>query len=163
MQVLYRTAMAILLLFHKHSSANSSEWSAEIQKNGVDLALNKFCREMPVTPQKVLKVQNHQVPSVQRSSSALSASDGFWNKRPQLVVHLASVYQDWDVAEESSSDARLQTAGSIQIERKLAQQPEPEQHPDGLPHVDHPRGEFSPLIFMSARKCVWCNWFECPS
>ncbi|XP_048518560.1 GTPase-activating protein skywalker isoform X2 [Dendroctonus ponderosae] len=55
-KVLYRTAMAILLLFHKHSSANSSEWSAEIQKNGVDLALNKFCREMPVTPQKVLKM-----------------------------------------------------------------------------------------------------------
>lgn len=46
--------MAILLLFQK--SSNSSEWSAEIQKNGVDKALNKFCREMPVTPQKVLKV-----------------------------------------------------------------------------------------------------------
>ncbi|ERL84506.1 hypothetical protein D910_01936, partial [Dendroctonus ponderosae] len=58
-KVLYRTAMAILLLFHKHSSANSSEWSAEIQKNGVDLALNKFCREMPVTPQKVLKVRTY--------------------------------------------------------------------------------------------------------
>ncbi|XP_030760306.1 GTPase-activating protein skywalker isoform X3 [Sitophilus oryzae] len=55
-KVLYRTAMAILILFHKYSSANSSEWSAEIQKNGIDLALNKFCREMPVTPQKVLKV-----------------------------------------------------------------------------------------------------------
>lgn len=53
-KVLYRTAMAILLLFQK--SSNSSEWSAEIQKNGVDKALNKFCREMPVTPQKVLKV-----------------------------------------------------------------------------------------------------------
>ncbi|XP_050302931.1 LOW QUALITY PROTEIN: GTPase-activating protein skywalker [Anthonomus grandis grandis] len=55
-KVLYRTAMAILLLFHKCSSANAAEWSAEIQKNGIDLALNKFCREMPVTPQKVLKV-----------------------------------------------------------------------------------------------------------
>ncbi|XP_066143731.1 GTPase-activating protein skywalker isoform X3 [Euwallacea fornicatus] len=55
-KVLYRTAMAILLLFHKNSSSSSSEWAAEIQKNGVDFALNKFCREMPVTPQKVLKV-----------------------------------------------------------------------------------------------------------
>lgn len=55
-KVLYRTAMAILLLFHKSSSSNASEWSAEIQKNGIDVALNKFCREMPVTPQKVLKV-----------------------------------------------------------------------------------------------------------
>jgi len=54
--VLYRTAMAILLLFHKSSSSNSSEWWAEIQKNGVDIALNKFSREMPATPQKVLKV-----------------------------------------------------------------------------------------------------------
>ncbi|CAH1131123.1 unnamed protein product [Ceutorhynchus assimilis] len=55
-KVLYRSAMAILLLFHKHTSANTSEWSAEIQKNGIDQALHKFCREMPVTPQKVLKV-----------------------------------------------------------------------------------------------------------
>ncbi|XP_076256978.1 GTPase-activating protein skywalker isoform X3 [Rhynchophorus ferrugineus] len=55
-KVLYRTAMAILMLFHKYSSTNTSEWSAEIQKNGIDMALSKFCREMPVTPQKVLKV-----------------------------------------------------------------------------------------------------------
>lgn len=55
-QVLYRTAMAILILFHKSSSAPSSEWLMEIQKNGIDSALNKFCKEMPVTPQKVLKV-----------------------------------------------------------------------------------------------------------
>ncbi|KAL1512576.1 hypothetical protein ABEB36_002148 [Hypothenemus hampei] len=56
-KVLYRISMAILLLFHKYASgSSSSEWQAEIQKNGVDLALNKFCREMPVTPQKVLKV-----------------------------------------------------------------------------------------------------------
>ncbi|XP_060518473.1 GTPase-activating protein skywalker isoform X7 [Cylas formicarius] len=55
-KVLYRIVMAILILFHKYSSSSSSEWSTEIQKNGIDLALNKFCREMPVTPQKVLKV-----------------------------------------------------------------------------------------------------------
>lgn len=48
--------MAILILFHKSSSSSNSEWMAEIQKNGVDLALNKFCKEMPVPPQKVLKV-----------------------------------------------------------------------------------------------------------
>ncbi|XP_015835480.1 GTPase-activating protein skywalker isoform X5 [Tribolium castaneum] len=55
-KVLYRTAMAILILFHKSSSSPSSEWLMEIQKNGIDSALNKFCKEMPVTPQKVLKV-----------------------------------------------------------------------------------------------------------
>ncbi|XP_018575683.1 TBC1 domain family member 24 isoform X1 [Anoplophora glabripennis] len=54
-KVFYRTAMAILILFHKSSSSSSSEWLAEIQKNGVDSALNKFCKEMPVTPQKLLK------------------------------------------------------------------------------------------------------------
>ncbi|KAJ8920646.1 hypothetical protein NQ315_004785 [Exocentrus adspersus] len=54
-KVFYRTAMAILILF-KSSSSSSSEWQAEIQKNGVDSALNKFCKEIPVSPQKVLKV-----------------------------------------------------------------------------------------------------------
>ncbi|KAL3282746.1 hypothetical protein HHI36_005914 [Cryptolaemus montrouzieri] len=55
-KVFYRTAMAILILFYKTSSSSSSEFQAEIQKNGVDSALTKFCREMPVTPQKFLKV-----------------------------------------------------------------------------------------------------------
>ncbi|KAG5871835.1 hypothetical protein JTB14_023024 [Gonioctena quinquepunctata] len=55
-KVLYRTAMAILVLFYKSTSSSSSEWLAEIQKNGVDSALTKFCREIPVSPQKVLKV-----------------------------------------------------------------------------------------------------------
>lgn len=48
--------MAILILFHKSSSSSSSEWLQEVQKSGVDAALSKFCREMPVPPQKVLKV-----------------------------------------------------------------------------------------------------------
>ncbi|KAK9872947.1 hypothetical protein WA026_020298 [Henosepilachna vigintioctopunctata] len=55
-KVFYRTAMAILILFYKNSSSSSSEYQAEIQKNGVDSALTKFCKEMPVTPQKFLKV-----------------------------------------------------------------------------------------------------------
>lgn len=55
-KVFYRTAMAILILFHKNSSSSSSEWLAEIQKNSIENALNKFCKEMPVSPQKVLKV-----------------------------------------------------------------------------------------------------------
>ncbi|VEN52234.1 unnamed protein product [Callosobruchus maculatus] len=50
-----RTAMAILILFQKFTTS-SSEWLAEIQKNGVDSALTKFCKELPVTPQKLLKV-----------------------------------------------------------------------------------------------------------
>lgn len=48
--------MAILILFHKSTSSTSSDWYAEIQKNGIDSALSKFCKEMPVAPQKVLKV-----------------------------------------------------------------------------------------------------------
>lgn len=55
-KVFYRTAMAILILFHKSSSGSSSEWMAEIQKNGIDSALTKFCKAMPVSPQKILKV-----------------------------------------------------------------------------------------------------------
>lgn len=48
MQVFYRVAMAIVLLFYKHSSSQTSEWMAEINKNGIDAALSKFCRQIPV-------------------------------------------------------------------------------------------------------------------
>ncbi|GLV41527.1 skywalker [Carabus blaptoides fortunei] len=54
-KVLYRVAMALLVLFYKSSSSQSSEWNSEILKNGVDSALNKFCRQLPVSPSKVLR------------------------------------------------------------------------------------------------------------
>ncbi|GJQ69830.1 hypothetical protein Trydic_g22381 [Trypoxylus dichotomus] len=55
-KVFYRAAMAILILFYKSSSSTSSEWYKCIQKNGIESALNKFCREMPHPPSKLLKV-----------------------------------------------------------------------------------------------------------
>uniref|UniRef100_A0A8D9DY28 TBC1 domain family member 24 n=2 Tax=Cacopsylla melanoneura TaxID=428564 RepID=A0A8D9DY28_9HEMI len=55
-KVLYRVAMAILLLFHKFSSSNNSDWMREISDHGVEAALTKFCRQMPVSPRKLLKV-----------------------------------------------------------------------------------------------------------
>ncbi|XP_011634999.1 TBC1 domain family member 24 isoform X1 [Pogonomyrmex barbatus] len=54
-KVFYRVAMAIILLFYKHSSPQNSEWMSEISKNGIDAALSKFCRQMPVTPAKFLR------------------------------------------------------------------------------------------------------------
>ncbi|XP_039310545.1 GTPase-activating protein skywalker isoform X2 [Solenopsis invicta] len=54
-KVFYRVAMAIVLLFYKHSSPQNSEWMKEISKNGIDAALSKFCRQMPVTPAKFLR------------------------------------------------------------------------------------------------------------
>ncbi|XP_043480110.1 GTPase-activating protein skywalker isoform X1 [Leptopilina heterotoma] len=54
-KVFYRVAMAIILLFYKHSNTQNSEWMTEITKNGVDAALSKFCRQMPVTPAKFLR------------------------------------------------------------------------------------------------------------
>lgn len=47
--------MAVLILFHKNSSSQNSEWNSEIVKNGVDSALSKFCRQMPMSPSKVLR------------------------------------------------------------------------------------------------------------
>lgn len=41
--------MAIVLLFYKHSSPQNSEWMNEISKNGIDAALSKFCRQIPVS------------------------------------------------------------------------------------------------------------------
>lgn len=54
-KVFYRVAMAIVLLFYKYSSSQNSEWMVEITKNGVDAALSKFCRQIPVTPAKFLR------------------------------------------------------------------------------------------------------------
>lgn len=54
-QVLYRVEMALLVLFYKSSSSQNSEWNSEILKNGVESALNKFCRQIPVSPSKVLR------------------------------------------------------------------------------------------------------------
>lgn len=47
--------MAIVLLFHKHSSLQNSEWMSEILKNGIDAALSKFCRQIPVS--KILNLK----------------------------------------------------------------------------------------------------------
>ncbi|XP_015608250.1 TBC1 domain family member 24 isoform X5 [Cephus cinctus] len=54
-KVFYRVAMAIVLLFYKHSSSQTSEWMNEISKNGIDAALSKFCRQIPVTTAKFLR------------------------------------------------------------------------------------------------------------
>ncbi|XP_013200546.1 GTPase-activating protein skywalker isoform X1 [Amyelois transitella] len=54
-KVFYRVALAILILFHKHSTNQNSEWYAESTKNGVDHAIDKFCRNMPASPTKLLR------------------------------------------------------------------------------------------------------------
>nr|XP_037866473.1 GTPase-activating protein skywalker isoform X8 [Bombyx mori] len=54
-KVFYRVALAILILFHKHTTNQNSEWYAEATKNGVDHAIDKFCRNMPVSPTKLLR------------------------------------------------------------------------------------------------------------
>uniref|UniRef100_T1JNM3 TLDc domain-containing protein n=1 Tax=Strigamia maritima TaxID=126957 RepID=T1JNM3_STRMM len=55
-KVLYRVAMAILMLFQKHSSKGDNVWSREISLNGVSNALIKFCQDIPVSSDKLLKV-----------------------------------------------------------------------------------------------------------
>ncbi|XP_075213185.1 GTPase-activating protein skywalker isoform X2 [Lycorma delicatula] len=54
-KVFYRVAMAVLHLFYKHSSNQNSDWMKEIQNHGYDAALMKFCRQIPVSPRKVLR------------------------------------------------------------------------------------------------------------
>ncbi|CAH2066004.1 unnamed protein product, partial [Iphiclides podalirius] len=54
-KVFYRVALAILIQFHKHSTNTNSEWYAEATKNGVDHAIDKFCRNMPSSPTKLLR------------------------------------------------------------------------------------------------------------
>lgn len=49
-KVLYRVAMAILLLFHKHSTA----WTKDIAESGVDSALAKFANQIPVKTNFIL-------------------------------------------------------------------------------------------------------------
>lgn len=54
-QVFYRVAMAVIILFHKFSTNQSSEWMNEVTKNGVENALTKFCKDIPVSPTKLLR------------------------------------------------------------------------------------------------------------
>lgn len=53
-KVLYRVAMAILQLFYKHSSPQNSDWMREILDHGIDAALTKFCRQIPVSTHMLL-------------------------------------------------------------------------------------------------------------
>ncbi|XP_073987003.1 GTPase-activating protein skywalker isoform X2 [Rhodnius prolixus] len=46
-KVFYRVAMAILVLFQKHTSNLNTAWAKEIQDSGIDSALNKFCSQIP--------------------------------------------------------------------------------------------------------------------
>jgi hypothetical protein len=73
--------------------------------------------------------------------SAEDAEGGFRHPGPQLGVHLEGVHQDGDGVEKQKCDKRIAPAGQVQIERESSQQPEPEQHTDGLSHAHHPRGK----------------------
>ncbi|CAO1320291.1 unnamed protein product [Diamesa serratosioi] len=57
-KVLYRVALAILILFHKHASSESSssgEFSSDSIKNDIDNAIPKFCKNIPVSPLKLMR------------------------------------------------------------------------------------------------------------
>jgi TBC1 domain family member 24 len=54
-KVFYRVALAILILFHKHTSQNSSEWSSDSLRNDIDNAIPKFCKQIPVSPLKLMR------------------------------------------------------------------------------------------------------------
>ncbi|XP_055644993.1 GTPase-activating protein skywalker isoform X8 [Toxorhynchites rutilus septentrionalis] len=54
-KVFYRVALAILILFHKHLTATNSEWDADTIKNDIENALPKFCKNIPVSPTKLLR------------------------------------------------------------------------------------------------------------
>jgi hypothetical protein len=58
-KVLYRVAMAILLLFYKYSAPQNSEWMNEILTNGIDSALTKFCKQIPVKYKCTITAVNH--------------------------------------------------------------------------------------------------------
>lgn len=55
-KVFYRMTMAILVLFQKYTANANSQWSKEIQDSGIDSALSKFCKEIPISPKKLLRV-----------------------------------------------------------------------------------------------------------
>lgn len=56
-KVLYRVSLAILILFHKHATSSTSggDWDADTIKNDIDNALPKFCKNIPVSPAKLLR------------------------------------------------------------------------------------------------------------
>lgn len=63
-KVFYRVALAILILFHKNLSesttsssdtTSTTQTNSELLKNDIDNALPKFCRNIPVSPNKLLR------------------------------------------------------------------------------------------------------------
>ncbi|XP_055613160.1 GTPase-activating protein skywalker-like isoform X5 [Uranotaenia lowii] len=54
-KVLYRVSLAILILFHKHATATNSDWDPDTIKNDIDNALPRFCKNIPVSPTKLLR------------------------------------------------------------------------------------------------------------
>uniref|UniRef100_A0A182TET2 TLDc domain-containing protein n=1 Tax=Anopheles melas TaxID=34690 RepID=A0A182TET2_9DIPT len=54
-KVFYRVSLAILILFHKHVTSSNSEWDTDAIKNDIDNALPKFCKNIPVSPAKLLR------------------------------------------------------------------------------------------------------------
>lgn len=57
MKVLYRVSLAILILFHKHVTSTNvtPEFNQDSVKNDIDNAIPRFCRQIPVTPTKLLR------------------------------------------------------------------------------------------------------------
>lgn len=96
-KVFYRVALAILILFNKHSSsANSSvEWSTDSVKNDIDNAIPKFCKNIPVTPTKLLRtafsIRNlRYVSSIYWSKVSFNESLSF----VQFIIYITSVHKD---------------------------------------------------------------------
>lgn len=54
-KVFYRVAIAIIILFHQHTSKGTSEWSEESLRADIENAIPKFCKQIPVSPSKLLK------------------------------------------------------------------------------------------------------------
>ncbi|XP_043194236.1 GTPase-activating protein skywalker-like isoform X2 [Amphibalanus amphitrite] len=54
-KVLYRAAMALVLLVHKMASNNLGEWGNSFKENTVQEVMEKFCTNMQLGPEKLLK------------------------------------------------------------------------------------------------------------
>lgn len=86
--------MALVLLFYKHSSPQNSEWMNEISKNGIDSALTRFCRQIPVSRARAqaavtAKTVGHVHTALYRHTLYIHIHNTPWKVKVRLICQLA--------------------------------------------------------------------------
>ena len=81
-QVLFRTALALLKVFHKTVSDKKSALYNEAKKDGVYKSFENFCKNLQICPEELLKLLSKYPDSASQTYRNLQTS---WRWKPKLI------------------------------------------------------------------------------